>query len=241
MKKLALILFVSLLALSSYAQNLQTHYDLGKDRKFLTTTVEMFRPDKFGSTFFFIDMNYGVAGIEGVSLAYWEIARALKFGKCPVALHLEYNGGFGQFPATPFNGAYQINDAYLGGIEYSLNAKDFSRGITLQAMYKNIRGKNQNSFQVTAVWYANFFNNKLTFDGFADFWKEDNVFQIGVDPNGDRILETTKFVFLSEPQLWYNCCKNFAVGSEIELGYNFTGNPTKGFHVNPTAALKYTF
>ena len=76
-----------------------------------------------------------------------------------------------------------------------------------------------------------FLKNKLTFDGFADFWKEDNVFG----------TEKTKFVFLSEPQLWYNFNKNFAVGSEVELGYNFTGNPTKGFHVNPTAALKYTF
>ena len=235
MKKLALILFVSLLALSSFAQNIQTHYDMGKDRHFLTTTVEMFRPDKTGSTFFFIDMNYGVPGVQGVSLAYWEISRSFTLFKSPLALHLEYNGGFGQFHAIPFNGAYQINDAYLGGFDYSLNAKDFSRGITFQAMYKNIRskinGKNQNSFQTTVVWYMNFFNRKLTFDGFADFWKEDNVFG----------TETTKFVFLSEPQLWYNFNKNFAVGSEVEFGYNFTGNPKKGFRVNPTAALKYTF
>ncbi|HAH24520.1 MAG TPA: DUF5020 domain-containing protein [Prolixibacteraceae bacterium] len=235
MKKLVLILLVCLLGVSSFGQDVQTHYDLGKDRKFLTTTVEMFKPDKFGSTFFFIDMNYGGPGIQGVSLAYWEISRAITLFKSPFALHLEYNGGFGQFEATPFNGAYQINDAYLGGFEYSLNAKDFSKGITLQAMYKNIRGKNQNSFQVTAVWYMNLLHNKVTFDGFADFWKEDNVFGFGAD------AQKTKFVFLSEPQLWYNCCKNFAVGSEVELGYNFTGNPTKGFHVNPTAALKYTF
>ena len=246
MKKLALILFVSLLALNSFAQNLQTHYDMGKDRHFLTTTVEMFKPDKHGSTFFFIDMNYGGPGVQGVSLAYWEISRAITLFKSPFALHLEYNGGFGQFKATPYlNGAYQINDAYLGGFEYSLNAKDFSRGITFQAMYKNIRskinGKNQNSFQTTVVWYMNFFNRKLTFDGFADFWKEDNGFIIGETPDGLPIFETTKFVFLSEPQLWYNFNKNFAVGSEFEFGYNFTGNPTSGFRLNPTAALKYTF
>lgn len=235
MKKLALILFVSLLALGTFAQNVQTHYDLGKDRKFLTTTVEMFRPDKFGSTFFFIDMNYGEAGAEGVSMAYWEIARAITLFKTPFALHLEYNGGFGQFASTPFNGAYQINDAYLGGVEYSWNATDFSRGFTLQTLFKSIRGKNEASFQLTGVWYVNMLKNKVTFSGFADFWKEDNVFGFGAD------AEKTKFVFLSEPQLWYNFCKNFSAGSEVELGYNFTGNPTKGFHVNPTAALKYTF
>ncbi|HEY3369963.1 MAG TPA: DUF5020 family protein [Prolixibacteraceae bacterium] len=234
MKKLVLVLLVCLLGVSSYGQNVQTHYDFGKDRKNLTTTVEMFRPDKFGSTFFFIDMNYGEAGAQGVSMAYWEIARAITLFKTPFALHLEYNGGFGQykpFPYLGYNGAYQINDAFLGGFEYSLNAKDFSRGLTLQAMYKNIRGKNENSFQLTAVWYANFFNNKVTFSGFADFWKEDNHYFDG--------KEDTKFVFLSEPQLWYNFCKNFSAGSEVEFSTNFGGH--RGFMVNPTAALKYTF
>lgn len=236
MKKLVLILLVCLFGVSSFGQNVQTHYDLGKDRKFLTTTVEMFRPDKFGSSFFFIDMNYGDAGVEGVSLAYWEIARAITLFKTPFAVHVEYNGGFGQYAPGL---AYQINDAYLGGVEYSWNAKDFSRGFTLQTLFKSIRGKNEASFQLTGVWYMNLLKNKVTFSGFADFWKEDNTFQIGTATNGDPILETKKFVFLSEPQLWYNCCKNFSVGTEIELSNNFGGH--KGFMVNPTAALKYTF
>lgn len=238
MKKLVLILLVCLMGVGAYAQNVQTHYDLGKGREYLTTTVEMFRPDKYGSTFFFIDMDYGVGGIDGVSLAYWEIARAITIGKTPFAAHVEYNGGFGQFKATPFNGAYQINDAYLGGLEYSLNAKDFSRGLTIQTLFKSIRGKNDASFQLTAVWYANFFKNKVTFNGFADFWKEDNAFVVGGTP-ANPVLESTEFVFLSEPQLWYNCCKNFSVGSELELSTNFAGN--KGFMANPTIAMKYTF
>ena len=239
MKKLVLFLFVSLITLASIAQNVQTHYDLGKDRNYLTTTVEMFRPDKLGSTFFFIDMNYGVAGIQGVSLAYWEIARAFTLGKSPFALHLEYNGGFGQFPATPFNGAYQINDAYLGGIEYSRNASDFSKGFTIQTLFKSIRGKNDASFQLTGVWYVNFLKGKMRFNGFADFWKEDNVFQIGKTTAGAPILETREFVFLAEPQLWFNVNNNFAAGSEVELSNNFAGH--RGFMVNPTVALKYTF
>ena len=59
MKKVLLILFAAVLALGAYAQNVQTHYDMGKDRGYLTTTVEMFKPDKMGSTFFFVDMDYG--------------------------------------------------------------------------------------------------------------------------------------------------------------------------------------
>lgn len=212
---------------------------MGKNRKFLTTTVEMFKPDKHGNTFFFIDMNYGDGDVQGVSLSYWEIARAWNLGKSPFAAHIEYNGGFGQWKAGTVGGAYAINDAWLGGLEYSVNAKDFSKGFTFQALYKNIRGKNKNSFQLTGVWYVNFLKGKMRFDGFADFWKEDNVFVKTV--NGVVVEEKTKFVFLSEPQLWYNFNSNFAAGSEVELGNNFTGNPTKGFHVNPTVALKYTF
>jgi hypothetical protein len=68
------------------AQNLQVHYDLGKDRKFVTTTLEMFKPDKWGSTFFFVDFDYNSNDVEGVSLAYMEIARAIKFWDSPFAL-----------------------------------------------------------------------------------------------------------------------------------------------------------
>jgi hypothetical protein len=96
-------------------------------------------------------------------------------------------------------------------------------------MYKNIRGKNDMSYQLTGVWTIQMFKSKLTFTGFADFWREDNTFG----------TETTDFVFLSEPQLWYNVNKNFALGSEVELSSNFGGN--QGFMVNPTIAAKYTF
>ena len=72
MKKTTLLLLVSLLAFGSFAQNVQLHYDLGKGRKYLTSTVEMFKPDKLGSTFFFIDMDYGSHDVDGVTLAYWK-------------------------------------------------------------------------------------------------------------------------------------------------------------------------
>jgi len=234
MKKLVLASLLYFFATSAFSQDIQLHYDLGKYRHFLTSTVEMFKPDKHGSTFFFIDMNYGdgeFGDVQGVSLAYWEIARAIKLGNSPFAAHVEYNGGFGQWKFGSGGGAYTINDAWLGGLEYSLNAKDFSKGITFQAMYKNIRGKNKASFQLTGVWYCNLMNNKITMSGFADFWREDNLFG----------TSKTKFVFLSEPQFWYNFNKNFSLGSEEEIGYNFTGNPKEGFRINPTIAAKYTF
>ena len=60
MRKLALALVV-LIAVATKAQtNLQVHYDFGKDRSYVTTTLEMFKPDKWGNTFFFVDFDYNM-------------------------------------------------------------------------------------------------------------------------------------------------------------------------------------
>jgi hypothetical protein len=223
-RKLILLLILCPL-LSLNAQNIQLHYDFGSDRKCLTSTVEMAKADKWGSNFFFIDMNYASPGIKGVSLAYWEITRGLKLREGPFELHMEYNGGFGQFKDTIHNGAYQINDAWLFGGNYTVKNADLSRVFTLQAMYKNIRQRDDLSFQITGVWTLKFFKNKVTCKGFADFWKDKSA-------NGG-------FVILSEPQFWYNFTPNFSLGSEQELSSNFGGH--QGFMYNPTLAARWTF
>lgn len=230
MKKiLFLMLFLS--ATAVFGQNLQLHYDMGEDRKYLTTTLEMFKPDKLGNTFFFVDMDYNVGDVEGMSLAYMEIARVFKTEKMPVGLHVEYNGGFGQYYNVE-NYGYRINDAWLAGVDYSLNAEDFSKGFTLKALYKHIIDKHDASFQITAVWYVHFWDNRMTFSGFADFWREDSDF----DYDGEADAE---YVFLAEPQLWFHINEHFAVGSEIEFNNNFAN--LEGFHVNPTLGAKWTF
>ncbi|MDO4672577.1 MAG: DUF5020 family protein, partial [Porphyromonadaceae bacterium] len=67
MRKLFTILILTVFILPiAYSQNVQLHYDFGRhiydkdlaERPRLTSTVEMFHPDKFGSTYFFIDMDY---------------------------------------------------------------------------------------------------------------------------------------------------------------------------------------
>jgi hypothetical protein len=232
MRRIAVLLFfIGSMAMVN-GQNLQMHYDMGKDRGYVTTTLEMFKPDKWGSTFFFVDFNYDETDVKGVSLGYMEIARGIKFWDCPFELHAEYNGGFGQFAdeKAGFQGAYQINDAWLFGGNYTWNNADFTRVFTLQTLYKYIRDKHDASFQVTGVWAIHMANRKFTFSGFADFWREDNAFSTG---------EKTDFVFLSEPQLWYNATANLSLGGEVELGNNFGGY--KGFKACPTLAAKWTF
>lgn len=216
-----------------FSQNVQLHYDFGKDRNYLTSTVEMFKPDKLGSTFLFIDMDYGAGDVKGVSLAYWEISRSFNMFKGPWACHFEYNGGLLQWKSDTLGGAATINDSWLIGPEYNYNNKDFSKGFSVQLLYKYIRGKHDASFQLTGVWYMNFMKNKFTFSGFADFWRENNSFF------EENTTKTTKFVFLTEPQIWYNFTKHYSMGSEVEVGSNFSG--VKGLRVNPTLAVKWTF
>lgn len=205
------------------AQNLQVHYDLGEDRSYVTTTLEMFKPDQWGSTFFFVDFDYNTDAGNSVSMAYMEISRALKFWDSPFALQVEYNGGFGQFAPGL---AYPINDAWLAGAQYTWNSADYSKIFTLQGLYKNIKDIDSGSFQLTGVWTVQLLDGALTFNGFADFWKEEKA-HLGTD-----------FVFLSEPQLWYNFGPHFSAGGEIELANNFI---VEGFRVSPTLAVKWTF
>ena len=133
---------------------MQLHYDFGgalydKDlhgRPVLTSTVEMFKADKWGSTYFFVDMDYTS---KGVAAGYWEIARELRFWQPPFSIHVEYNGGA--------SSSFSYNNAYLGGATYTWNNPDFTKGFTLTAMYKYIqKHREPNNFQLTGTWYCSF-------------------------------------------------------------------------------------
>ena len=208
---------------SAKAQNVQLHYDF--EREAYTSTVEMFKTDDWGSTFFFIDFDY--AGTDGeMNLGYFEIARALKLGSLPFEAHVEYNGGL--------TNGFSLGNSYLLGLEKTWLAKDFSKGLTLIGAYKNITGTERDNFQVTAVWFMNFLDNKLSFTGFADFWREEHSVW---DSKG--VESTSDYIFLAEPQIWYNVTKNFSAGGELELSNDFGGDA--GFKARPTLAVKWNF
>ena len=213
------------------AQNVQFHYDMGRDAA--TTTVEMFKADNAGSTFFFVDLDYN----PRVSGAYWEIARELNFWHDSkvkwLSVHVEYNGGLN-------TQAGSFNNSWLGGLTYSGNSSGWSKTWSLTASYKAIPGtiglsgrQQVHNFQLTGVWNLDFFNHWLSFNGFADFWRE------------ARSWQGTEFIFISEPQIWLNLNKikgweevGLSVGTEVELSCNFVA---KGFHAMPTLAAKWTF
>ena len=234
MKKIRLIAVIAVALFgtaTAFGQNIQMHYDFG--RNCATTTVEMFRPDKGGSTFFFVDFDYS----PKVSGAYWEIAREICFWQESklnwLSAHIEYNGGLN-------TAAGSFNNAFLAGLTYSGHSKDWSKTWSITASYKVIPGTigllgqtQPHNFQITGVWNLDLFNHWISFNGFADFWRE------------ARPWQNTKFIFITEPQLWVNLNNikgwekvRLSVGTEVELSCNFV---QKGFKALPTVALKWTF
>lgn len=239
MKKIIVLLLIVAASVTAYAQtNFQLHYDFGQGRQHLTSTVEMFKPDAWGNTFLFVDMDYNGGDKNHPSAAYFEIARCLKFWDGPFSAQVEYNGGLFNMPTQIATLGLPINNAFLAGVDYQWNDESFSKIINLKVLYKYISDKNPASFQLTGVWNLHFMNRKLTFSGFADFWREDNT--NFTDAQGNAITPTdTKFVFLSEPQLWYNVNEHFSAGGELEIATNF--GAVNGLKFCPTLALKWNF
>lgn len=216
MRKL-ITLFVMFITMTLSAQNFQLHRDF--ERNHFTTTFTMFKMDKLGNTFMFVDFDYNAT--SGISGGYYEIARVLKSEKMPVGLHVEFNGGLGTFEAEPFDGGFTINNAWIVGANYSKgNAKS---GFSTYVGYKAIKDAGEANFQITGTWYLNFADNKMTFSGFADLWTDNGL--------------SDETIFLAEPQLWYHLNKSFSIGGEIELSNNFAG--VLEFKTRPTLAIKW--
>lgn len=223
---LLLVALVASIASKIEAQNLQVFYDT--ERKCITSTIEMFRPDAFGSTFYFVDMDYSPTAVG----AYTEIAREFCFWQDSkwnwLSIHAEFNGGLA--------GAYSFFNNWLAGLTYSGHSQDFSKTWSVTASYKaipglkDINGKCQmHNFQLTGVWGISFAKGWCSFSGFADLWSEGST-----------------LIFISEPQFWVNLNKingwnniPLSIGGEVELANNFAGTP--GFVVRPALGAKWTF
>ena len=221
--------------------NVQLHYDLGHDlygkelsnRPCITATVENYTPDRWGSTFFFIDADFANHAVKSV---YGEISRELCFWEAPFAAHVEFNGG-----VNGTSGSY--DNAYLVGPAWNWHNEDFSRTFSVQLMYKYLahkenHGGTNHSVQFTEIWGIDFAKGLCRFSGFCDLWYDKGV-------NGHLIL-------CSEPQFWVNLWKlkgisddvKWSVGTEWEITNNLIW-PTDGknnrFYVIPTVTMKWTF
>ncbi len=232
-RKILVIVCLLLPALAVSSQNVQLHYvprhalaPNDMEHNFMLTTVEFFKPDKWGSTFAFIDMTYD--GAKGaVNTAYWEIARDLKFWKAPFAAHVEYNGGV--VDGVP--GA--IPNAYLLGASYNVMLGKAIMGTYLAYKY-NAFQKHSDDIQWTVTWNLDLLDRKLTLCGYMDLYTE-NKNRTGDATTG---LSGKKCILHTQPQFWFNATQNLSLGSEVEMTSNFYSSD---FYVFPTLAAKWTF
>jgi len=233
-KKIVLSFLVLLSAIGMYSQEIQLHFDprhgLHSDvapKNYFTATFQMFKPDKWGSTFGFIDMDFNQSR-GNIGLAYLELARDIKLGQLPVMAHIEFNGGIGKDNESGFS----IPNSYLAGASFNRNFGSVNIGTYLVYKY-NAFEKVSNDIQWTATWGTNLMNDKITLTGFIDIWTE----------NKDRVTAKggKKVILLTEPQFWYNIDKHLAFGSEIEISNNFYPYYNNKVYVCPTIAGKWTF
>ena len=257
-KRITLSACLFALSISLFAgTNLQLFYDFGslgtacenQRSNRMTTSVELFYPDKWGFTFAFVDLDYSIHSNDPnntVFLGFSEIGRALNFWQKTKAkdlsVQVEYNGGLG-LGKDPENNklyGYGINHAALVGLNYCLHTADYKNIFYLELLYKYIvddfnKTHNDVPLQFTFVWNCFDFCTVpgLHFSGFLDIWGQKNA--------GGQ-----SWILLTEPQLWYNVgrwfkCPNLHVGTEIEVSYNFLGSTSKGFMCNPCVGVKWCF
>jgi len=199
------ILMIGLLTtVVTSAQNLQLHYDLRREH--MTSTFEMFKPDRRGATFWFIDLDYNdTQGCRNASLAYFEIARYWSLpGIKNTAVTLQYNDGL--------TNAFSFNPIWLAGFQYGFTIGPLFLPFDLLAR-KELDTKGL-TFQLTTSWFKPLGRFEMT--GFLDLWS-----------TGRDAFPSRRWVLLSEPQLWFRITDHIKVGGELEISYNFSGAYTK--------------
>ncbi len=227
---------------SAAQTNLQTFYDFG--RGYATTTIEMFKADNWGNTFFFVDHYYTTAsqrnddGVAGaINGSYFEIERKLNFWQNSELADLS--------ACVEYDGSTWGAGVWCFGANYFLHSSDFKNILNVALLYdKHVGlGSATTPIKFSGSWgMTDLFGVKgLNFSGFIDIWGNDQTIV-----NKDDLLNPyqTKFSVLTEPQIWYNVgkyfgCDNLLIGSEIELSINFAG--VHGFACNPCIGTKWIF
>jgi len=236
-KPLFLTSLLTFLSFTVNSQNLQLHYDFGKQndglkRHYFVSTFELFRPDSNGYTFLFTDFEFNSGGKpRGASLAYFEISRtfSMPFFRNHnilknLMLHAEYNDGVAIFPLDTIVAGTNLAASWLGGIEYGF----VTGNLTLNAMilYKYTQVSKAPDAQFTLIWYYPLMQGRIVLTGYIDVWSQDNADDLKVP------------VFYTEPQVWFYMTKKLALGSEFKISKNFIAGSSR-IEVFPTLGLRW--
>lgn len=228
------------------AQNVQLHYDLGrltyptvqKERPSMTATVEQQSVDRFGDTFYFVDMSWRD---QGAVNANWKFMRNLRFWRNPLAVHVRYDGGlrFRDYAQTgeQMRPAFSFNDAYMFGGSYTYLSATRRTMLQLISLYKYIKGAAKpHNFELCGVWKFASPTGLFTATGFFSWWRQEDT-----RPGWDKT-----FKFMSQPQFWCNLNKikgvasdfNLSIGTEVRVSKNIDAPQ---WIVAPTLGLKWSF
>lgn len=230
------------------AQNIQLHYDFGRHlypesqagRPYTTLTVEQQSVDKFGDTFYFVDMAFQS---QGAVSANWKFLRNLKFWRGPLSWHVRYDGGIRLLNTnvsdpTP-RAAVSMRDAFFTGLTYTYLRPDRKLMLSFTPSYKYIKGHHKpHNWELVSVWKYAPGNGVFSATGFISFWQEEHTWR----PTG----KTTQFKLMTQPQFWLNLNKlkgvspdfKLSVGTEVRISNNIEAN---NLFVVPTLALKWNF
>ncbi|MCB9367015.1 MAG: DUF5020 family protein [Calditrichaeota bacterium] len=225
-----MIKFVLCLLIAAAAQaadtyvNGQLHRDF--DREVFTSTVEVWSGDKFGSTFFFADFDFGSTG---ETQSYFEISRHLAFaklGKSDLNATLQYNDGVTGVDAV---GGKLIPRTVLGGLALT-ELRAGNAVFEVQALLRQ-EFASEIGWQFTGVWFWPIPKSSFEFLGYVD-WNTNKY-------------QNQPISVQAEPQFQFRK-KQIAVGTEWELSRNFAGAYTEsdGFEYHkwywhPTLYLRY--
>ena len=252
-KSIFLLLLLSAICCAQAQVNVQLHRDFGRtlysdqehERPQVTTTVEVLKPDRWGTTYFFVDMDYLSDGVSGVFMKFTrDFTLARLSANSALVTHWEYNGGMQSIKSNFYGNRFQ--HSLVGGLGWTWHSNDFSKTYLVNLGYrqhfKDHTHEGFAGFHANQVWKIDFGHRRFTFNGFSEVWYNKT-------PMG-------KISFLTEPQFWVNLNTlkgmegaNLSLGTEVEMSNNFIYanwlyNPLlkhQTFYMNPTLAMKWTF
>jgi len=232
-----LLLFVAGVPRVCTAQvNIQLLYDCGVTP---LTTVEMYKGDAWGDTYFFIDHYYHTNRLNGqINIgmdSYLEFERGLNFWHETILRDLNLHLGYGFSSAGTMG--YGHGMACIGA-KYSFHNDSFSRTAGIALMYDHYIGYGSADIplKLTGTWNVeNLFSIRgLICSGFIDVWVNNTEYvtdQMGIGYD--------HFSIHTQPQLWIRITPNLCLGGEAVVAYNHFG--THGFSCHPNVGLKWAF
>jgi hypothetical protein len=209
------------------AQSFQVHYDLAREH--VTTTLEYFQTDKSGAWFTFVDFDFNrppAQGSNGVSAAYWEIARYLSL---PVqgawSATVQYNDGLDK--------DCLFNPVWLAGVQHLFKIGPIE--LPVDFLLRRELNTGRWTGQLTLVWSEG--AGRWAFSGYLDIWN-----------TGKAGYPARRLAFMAEPQIWFFLTEKIALGGELEISFNFNGAWSRKhaftadrLFLLPTLAIKWDF